>query len=116
MQIQNTELDYSELEAVGLERYLSSATETVDQWGQRVWDFCRRQSEGEDLSSVYIAGEDQTWQERAQQLWSNKKRKRSQAVCKEFGYNAVSDEILTQIKDDPGYQTKEQMLLEAVDP
>ncbi len=112
MRIENTELDYSELEAVGLERYLSSATETVDQWAQRVWSFCRRQEEGEELSRVYRVQEGQTWQERAQHLWANKKTKRAEAVCREFGYREVSDEILTQIKDDPTYRTKEQMIAE----
>ena len=116
MRIENTELEYSELEAVGLERYLSSQAETLDQWAQRVWDLCRRQSEGEDLARVYIAQDGQTWQERAQQLWANKKRKRAEAVCKEFGYKEVSDETLTQIKDDPTYRTKEQMLLDSAEP
>jgi len=116
MRIENTELDYTELEAVGLERYLSSATETVDGWGQRVWDCCRRQAEGEELSTVYIAREGQRWQDRAKWLWANKKIKRADAVCREFGYKEVSDEALTQIKDDPKYETKEQMLLDSVEP
>ncbi len=116
MRIENTELEYSELEAVGLERYLGSDAETVDQWAQRVWSSCQRQEEGEDLSRVYIAREGQRWQDRAKWLWENKKTKRSEAICKEFGYKEVSDETLTQIKDDPNYRTKEQMLLDSVEP
>ncbi len=107
--IENTELVYEEYEAVGLDRYLCEQTETKETWAQRVWDCCRRQSEGEDLARVYKAKPEQTWQERAQELWGNKKNRRSIAVCFEFKQNEVSSETLLRIKNDPKYKTAQQM-------
>lgn len=109
MRIENTELDYQEHESVGLDRYLCTNTETKDAWAQRIWDCCRRQSEGEDLARVYKTKPEQTWQERAQELWDNKKKRRCIAVCFEFKENEVSTESLLRIKNDPKYKTAQQM-------
>ena len=110
--IENTELSYEEYEAVGLDRFLCTATETKEAWAQRVWHFCRRQSEGEDLSRVYKTKRDQTWQERAEELWEEKKMRRCQACAFEFGETDYSEQTLLRIKDDPKYQTAEEMYLE----
>lgn len=107
--IENTELAYEEYEAIALDRFLCTHTETKENWAQRVWDCCRRQSEGEDLARVYKAKEDQTWQERAQELWNNKKNKRCIACCFEFKETDISEETLMRIKDDPKYKTAQQM-------
>ncbi len=110
--IENTELDYEEHEAVGLDRFLCEATETKNAWAQRVWDFCRRKSEGEDLVRVYKCKPGQSWQERAKELWENKKEKRCHACCTEFGEKDHSPETLMRIKNDPKYQTAEEMYAE----
>ena len=82
MRIQGTELDYDEDEAVGLDRFLTERTETKEKWAQRVWNCCRRQSEGEDIARVYIASDGQTWKKRAKKLWENKKKHRTKAFVK----------------------------------
>ena len=109
VRVENTELDYEEHESVGLERYLGNTTETKEGWAQRVWDCCRRQSEGEDVSRVYNTKRDQTWQERAKEIWDEKKMRRCHALCREFGENDVSEETLMRIKDDPKYKTRDEI-------
>lgn len=109
MRIENTELDYEEHEAVGLERFLCTNTETKEHWAQRIWDRCRRNSEGEKMSRVYRAKEDQTWQERAKEIWENKKKRRCIAVCFEFNRTDDSPETLLEIKNDPKYKTAQQI-------
>lgn len=109
MRIVDTELDYEEYDAVALDHYMGEVTETKENWAQRVWDCCRRQSEGEDISRVYKKKDGQTWQERAKELWENKKMRRAIALCFEFGVKEEpSEEVLMKIKDDPNYKTRDE--------
>ena len=64
--------------------YNLPVTETKDQWAQRVWLNCERAANGEDVASVYKAEAGQTWQERARDLWENKKARRMEAIMREL--------------------------------
>lgn len=93
MKVDETELEYNEADAVCLDAYMTSETETKEMWAKRVWDCCRRQSEGEDISSVYVANKGQQWEDRAKELWENKKRRRRYRFCqKHKSLNDMSDE------------------------
>ena len=101
--IQNTELEHSDEEGDILDYFLGGISETKEQWAQRVWDCCERQANGEDIASVYIASEGQTWQERALELWENKKSKRREVLKKDLN---LKDEDLKSLKQNPKFKTR----------
>jgi len=107
MLIENTELEYDEVDEVCLDRYLGKHLENKNQWAQRVWNNCKAHSEGEYISRVYDAREGQTWKERAKELWENKKNKRKIRLCEEFKVKN-RDEILT-LKSSSKYKTADQL-------
>lgn len=105
MIISGTELEYDDVDAKVLDYYLGGDSETKEEWAQRVWNFCKRSSEGEDTASVYKCGEGQTWKERAKELWENKKNSRRQVI--KFELN-ISDSELATVDIHPKYQTRSQ--------
>jgi len=108
MKIEKTDLEYTEADAVVLDTFLASSREDKTRWAQRVWDCCRRTSEGEVISRVYQCHSDQTWQERAQELWENKKAGRREAFKFIFGLAEVTDESIVAFKSNPQYKTADE--------
>jgi len=123
MRIVDTELDYEVEDEIALRRYLGGDSESMEQWAQRVWTMCEAKSNEipfedenalpdtsiEIISRVYEAAEGQTWQERAKELWENKKTKRKQAIGREFGLKKMpSKEQLILMKKDLRYKTRDQ--------
>lgn len=84
VKIENTDLDIDETEGKILDYFLGGVTEDKEQWAKRVWDCCRLYSEGKEISRVYATKQGQTWQERANELWNNKKKKRKEAIKRQF--------------------------------
>lgn len=109
MKIENTELEYDETEGHILDYYLGGHSETKEQWAQRVWDCCRRHAEGEGLARVYQKSYNQTWQERAQELWDNKKTRRRSALKREL---KAKEEDLPDIRSHKNYKTRSQRDME----
>jgi len=107
MKIADTNLDYKEEDATALDYYLGGDGETKEEWAQRVWNNCRLHYEGTFVSSVYNIKPNQTWQERATELWENKKKKRRRALANEFGKSNIDSDI-AKIKSDPKYKTRAQ--------
>jgi len=107
--IENTELELDDIDADVLDYYLGGDSETKEQWAQRVWDFCRRKDQGEDLASVYatrknLEGQNtQTWQERAFELWDNKKQKRKESIKKDL---KIKDKDLKDLKNHGEYSRR----------
>lgn len=105
MKIKNTELEYEEVDRHVLDYYLGGAGETKEEWAQRVWDCCKRHSEGEKLPRVYARAKNQTWQERAHELWENKKKRRKEAIIKEL--RIIPPEI-SNIQLHPRYRKRDK--------
>jgi len=112
MLIENTELEYIETDAIALDYYLCDQVENKIDWAQRVWENCRLCYEGEEVASVYKTRKNQTWKERAIELWENKKKRRREAITKEFKKENTDQNIL-QIQLDPNYKTATQKYNEA---
>lgn len=107
MRIQDTELDYDDQDADILDYYLGGESETKEQWAKRVWDNCERQANGEELASVYIAEDGQSWQDRARFIWENKKAMRKKAIKKEL---KIEDNDLKDIKKNPKYSKRSERI------
>lgn len=105
MKIKNTELEYEVEDGHVLDYYLGRPAETKEEWAQRVWDCCRRHSEGEKIPRVYAKSPNQTWQDRAHELWENKKKKRKEAIMRHM---KVSPSELSNIHSHPRYRKREQ--------
>lgn len=123
MKIENTELECNEAEEMCLRRYLGKETETMEAWAQRVWSMCEAKSKEDPeqmgeyvkpLPRVYKAEEGQTWQERAQYLWDEKKKKRKEAMCREFQLMFGSDEEILKLKTDGKYKSADEMHAESI--
>lgn len=123
MKIENTELECSEVEEMCLRRYLGKDTETMEAWAQRVWSMCEAKSKEDPekmgqfekrLPRVYKAEEGQTWQERAQHLWEQKKQKRREAMCREFSLVLGDDAEIMKLKTDKKYKTADEMFDESL--
>lgn len=116
MRIQDTELEYTEADAISLDFFLGSFVESKEDWAKRVWNNCRLHAEGQPLPRVYRKKENQTWQERAKELWENKKRKRREKLCQIFdSRNNMSDEAIIQIKNKPEYKTADKRYQEELE-
>ena len=121
MKIQDTELEYTECDEICLRRYLGEYTESMESWATRVWVMCERKANEDPealgkydkpLPRVYAASEGQTWQERAQELWANKKQKRKEALCKQFKLEDDSDAGIIKLRDSGKYKTADQLYQE----
>jgi len=109
MLIENTELEYNEEDEVCLDRYLGKHMENKDQWAQRVWNNCKAQSEGEEIARVYKTNPGQTWQQRAQELWENKKAMRKKRLCQEFNLKDAKKDTILSLKRSKKYKTADQL-------
>lgn len=107
--IPNTELDYEDHDAIVLDHFLGGDGEDKIEWAKRVWNGCKDHFEGKKVPSVYKPMENQTWQERAKELWENKKQRRKEALCKNFKLPDEKPETLLRLKDDPRYKTRDEM-------
>ena len=118
MKVEKTELEYNEVEEACLRRYLGGQFETLESWAQRVWSMCEAKSleDPENLGKyekslprVYKAEEGQTWQERAHELWTEKKKKRKDAVGREHRLIIGSDEEIMALKREGRLKTADEM-------
>lgn len=107
--IDETDLEYTDAEAVCLDRYLATSFESKHEWARRVWDSCRLHAEGNYIARVYATKINQTWQDRAKELWHNKKYKRRIALCKEFDLKEPSDEEILSLKQSDKYKTRDEL-------
>ena len=101
--IDKTELEFDDVEADVLDYYLGGDTETKEQWAQRVWDCCERKFKGENLASVYKTSKDQTWQERAYEIWENKKYRRRESIKREL---KIEEKDLKDLKKNAKYSKR----------
>lgn len=104
--IDGTDLYYTEADQIALDYYLGGRSETLDQWGKRVWDKCAEYQstnsqgyDGKGMSSVY--------KNDPYALWEHKKLNRRKALVKEFK-KTDTDQNLEIIKLDPKYKTRAQ--------
>jgi len=81
--IENTELEYTDADAIALDYYLGSDCETKDQWAQRVWSKCAEYKatggmgyDGKGMESVY--------KRCPYGLWEEKKGRRRAKLMEEF--------------------------------
>lgn len=108
LKIANTELEYDDVDAHVLDYYLGDEySESKEEWAGRVWSCCRLFAEGvPNLPLVYRASEGQTWQERAKELWENKKKSRREAIKKDL---KITDEDLPNVARHEKYETRKQL-------
>ena len=99
-QVNETELDFEDHEEVALDYFLNGEGETKEQWAKRVWDSCKRCADGEEMPAVYKCMKDQTWKDRAKQLWANKKLKRKEALVKQYKLNDDKESLMAFKLDD----------------
>lgn len=123
MKVDKTELEYNEAEEACLRRYLGSDHETLEDWAQRVWSMCEAKSLEDPekmgkyekrLPRVYQAEQGQTWQERAQELWAQKKEKRRDAVGREHHLMMGSDEEIMALKREGKLKTADELNEESI--
>ena len=133
MQIDETELEYDETEAVCLDRYLGGSGECKCTWAQRVWASCYEYAntngagnDGNGMSSVFARD--------PRSIWEEKKRLRRAALVREMHNTVMPPEYLDvgniekdiknnvkpvwkfafadgevmKLKDDPRYKTRDQ--------
>jgi len=103
--IENTELEYTDLDCDILDYYLGGKSETKEQWAQRVWECCELKSKGRDISKVFNPSKGQSWKDRAKELWGNKKTERKEAILKELKIKVTELENLKAIE---GYKIREE--------
>jgi len=108
MKIENTALTYEEEDKIALEYFMGEDTETFESWAKRVWSLCEQSELGIGVPRVYKRSSGQTWQERAVELWTNKKMKRKLVLLKMFNETSLSKQTFQMIKNKKEYLTRDQ--------
>jgi hypothetical protein len=112
MKIQDTDLEVNEVEVKVLDYWLGDLGPDYEEWAKKTWKRCKEKAEGtprpdgRQWGDVYQAIEGQTWQERANELWENKKFRRTQCLMKEL---SVGMHELPSIDQHPNYVNLRQL-------
>ena len=106
--IDGTELEYEDDDEVVLDFYLGGEGETKVEWAKRVWDSCEKHAKGEITIPVFACRKNQTWKERAHELWENKKLVRKKAFVKFLKLKDDKKESLLEGKNHKMYITRDE--------
>lgn len=118
MKVKDTELEYTEADAVVLDYWLGGDAEDKEQWAKRVWDSCKEYQEtdgqgydGQGMSDVFMRT--------PYDIWESKKRRRRIRLHNELNGTKIpidtetyppelEDSKIVALKNHPHYKTRAQ--------